>query len=65
MNQNISVENVPPTAEVRYDGFLVTDGSTVTITDSKVGFLVQMNPRIPKMIKQNWSIIGSLMERHS
>ena len=35
VNQNISVENVPPTAEVRYDGFLVTDGSTVTITDSK------------------------------
>jgi hypothetical protein len=32
---NVSVVNLPPTAQVRFDGFLVQDGSTVTVPSSR------------------------------
>ena len=32
---NVTVVNLPPTAQVRFDGFLVQDGSTVTVPSSR------------------------------
>ncbi|MGA0330949.1 MAG: hypothetical protein ACO3MI_01125 [Candidatus Poseidoniaceae archaeon] len=31
---NVTVDNLPPTAQVRFDGFLVQDGSTITVPSS-------------------------------
>ena len=33
VSHNVTVENVPPTPQMRYDGFLVLNGSSVTIPD--------------------------------
>ena len=32
---NVTVVNLPPTAQVRFDGFLVQDGSTITVPSSQ------------------------------
>ena len=32
---NVTVVNLPPTAQVRFDGFLVKDGSTITVPSSQ------------------------------
>ena len=34
VNHNVSVSNVVPTIELRFEGFLVEDGSTITVPSS-------------------------------